>query len=167
MPLKDQISAPLTPAEMTALNTALDNAVTTLTPKAVNLTAEERQKYGSIGEQNKLIVQKVELLASTHPSFKSPQVNWTEFASDNQMRRNWEMLQSKLDVLTNIVQNSKILYDKDCYDAALVQYNYLKYLADTQSPGADQLYRELQQFFNRTGTTTASASSATDTTPTT
>ena len=88
MPLKDQISSPLTAAEMTSLNTALDNAITTLTPKTVNVTAEERQKYGSIGEQNKLIVQKVELQASTHPSFKSPQVNWTEFASDNQMRRN-------------------------------------------------------------------------------
>jgi len=155
MPLKDQISSPLTAAEMTSLNTALDNVAITLTPKTVNLTAEERQKYGSIGEQNKLIVQKVELQANTHPSFKSPQVNWTEFASDNQMRRNWEMLQSKLDVLVNIVQNSKILYDKDCYDAALVQYNYIKYLAETQTPGADQLYRELQQFFNRTGTVTA------------
>ena len=155
MPLKDQISSPLTAAEMTSLNTALDSAATTLTPKTVNLTAEERQKYGSIGEQNKLIAQKVELQACTHPSFKSPQVNWAEFASDNQMRRNWEILQSKLDVLTNIVQNSKILYDKDCYDAALVQYNYIKYLAETQTPGADQLYRKLQQFFNRTGTTTS------------
>ena len=164
MPLKDQISSPLTASEMTNLNTAFDNAVTILSPKTVNLTAEERQKYGSIGEQNKLIVQKVELQATTHPSFKSPQVNWIEFASDNQMRRNWEILQSKLDVLTNIVQNSKILYDKDCYDAALVQYNYIKYLAETQTPGADQLYRELQQFFNRTGTTTSTTSSEDTTT---
>jgi hypothetical protein len=162
MPLKDQISSPLTAAEMTSLNNALDNASTTLTPKTVNLSAEERQKYGSIGEQNKLIVQKVELQASTHPSFKSPQVNWTEFASDNQMRRNWEILQSKLEVLLNIVINSKILYDKDCYDAALVQYNYIKYLAETQTPGADQLYRELQQFFNRTGTTTTADDAPTE-----
>jgi len=154
MPLKDQISLPLTAAEMTSLNTGFDNAVSTLTPKAVNLNAEERKKYGSIGEVNKLIVQKVELQASTHPSFKSPQVNWTEFASDNQMRRNWEILKSKIDVISNIIKNSKILYDKDCYDAALVQYNYIKYLAETQTPGADQLYRELQQFFNRTGTST-------------
>ena len=43
MPLKDQISSPLTAAEMTSLNTALDSAATTLTPKTVNLTAEERQ----------------------------------------------------------------------------------------------------------------------------
>ena len=48
MPLKDQISAPLTPAEMTALNTALDNAVTTLTPKAVNLTAERFTTHNGI-----------------------------------------------------------------------------------------------------------------------
>ncbi len=154
MPLKDQISAPLTAAEFTALNTALDTLMTTLSPKAVNLTAEERQKYGSIGEQNKLIVQKVELQSGTHPNFKSPQVNWTEFASDVAMRKNLEVLQSKIDVLANIIQNTKILYDKDNYDAALVQYNYIKYLADTQTPGADQLYTELQQFFNRTGTNT-------------
>lgn len=89
----------------------------------------------------------MELQASTHPSFKSPQVNWTEFASDNQMRRNWEILKSKIDVISNIIKNSKILYDKDCYDAALVQYNYIKYLAETQTPGADQLYRETATVF--------------------
>ena len=152
MPLKDQISAPLTAAEITSINTSLDSIVTTLTTKAVNLTAEERQKYGSIGEQNKLIVQKVELLANTHPNLKSPQVNWTEFISDIQMRKNLETMLTKLEVLLNIVQNTKILYDKDNYDAALIQYNYIKYLADTQTPGADQLHIELQQFFNRTGT---------------
>ena len=92
--------------------------------------------------------------SGTHPNFKSPQVNWTEFASDVAMRKNLEVLQSKIDVLANIIQNTKILYDKDNYDAALVQYNYIKYLADTQTPGADQLYTELQQFFNRTGTNT-------------
>ncbi len=154
MPLKDLISSPLTATEFTAVNAALDTLMTTLSPKAVNLTAEERQKYGSIGEQNKLIVQKIELQSNTYPNFKSPQVNWTEFANDLAMRKNLEIIQSKLEVLSNLVQNTKILYDKDNYDAALVQYNFIKYLADTQTPGADQLYIELQQFFNRTGTTT-------------
>lgn len=164
MPLKDLISTPLTAAELTTLNTALDTLMATLTPKAVNLTAEERQRYGSISEQNKLIVQKVELQSGTHPNFKSPQVNWTEFASDANMRKNLEIILSKLDVLNNIVQNTKILYDKDNFDAALVQYNYIKYLADTQTAGADQLYSELQQFFNRTGTTNSDTNkSGTDT----
>jgi len=44
MPLKDQISLPLTAAEMTSLNTGFDNAVSTLTPKSSKLKCRRTQK---------------------------------------------------------------------------------------------------------------------------
>jgi len=149
MPLLDKISLPLTAAENTDLNTRFDGALNILVPKTVNLSAPERKQYGSINEKNKLVVQKVELQAISHPNFKSAQVNWTEFASDNTMRKYWEILLSKLDVLRNVCINAKILYDNDAYNAALIQYNYMKYLSQTGAPGADQLFTELKQFFEK------------------
>ncbi|MBF4473015.1 hypothetical protein IRZ80_16610, partial [Flavobacterium sp. HJJ] len=53
-----------------------------LIPRIKNLNAEERQKYGSINELNKLIVNKVKDYRTSQPNLSSPDVDWTEFQND-------------------------------------------------------------------------------------
>ena len=82
MPLKDLLQSQLTPANITAINAALGSIETNLSGKTVNLTPDERKKYGSINEQNKLLVNKVNDYRQSQPQFNSPQVDWTEFQND-------------------------------------------------------------------------------------
>ena len=49
----------LTAAQVTAAQDAITSLETALATINVNLTAEDRQRYGSINEQNKLFVNKV------------------------------------------------------------------------------------------------------------
>ena len=59
MPLSNLNNAHLTQAQVTAAQdalTALENALSMLT---VTLTASERSTYGSVNEQNKLLINKV------------------------------------------------------------------------------------------------------------
>lgn len=59
MPLKDLLQNKLTAADITAINNALATIETALSGKTVNLTPEERKQFGSINEQNKLLVNKI------------------------------------------------------------------------------------------------------------
>jgi len=51
---------------------ALNNVIAALQPFTTNLTPEERQRYGSINEQNKLLVNKVADYHTSQPTLSSP-----------------------------------------------------------------------------------------------
>ena len=59
--------------------TELDNAMQLL---QVNLTPEDRNRYGRVNEQNKLFINKVNDMAITQPNLRSIDVDWEEFAKD-------------------------------------------------------------------------------------
>ena len=149
MPLKDLIQNQLTAADENIINKALDDIQNAIISKTVNLTPDERQKYGSINEQNKLLVNKVNDVHSSHPQFDSSKVNWAEFASDFAIRSTLEKIISRLNSIAEQLDDTKILHDNDNYQQALSQYGYISYLADQNEPGITTIKEELAQFFNR------------------
>jgi hypothetical protein len=154
MPLKDLILNKFTPADIIALNTALQNIETTIANKTVNLTGEERQRYGSINEQNKLFVNKVNDYRISHPQMNSPQVDWTEFQNDFNTRNSLSIILSKLETITEQLTDTKILHDRDSYQQSLTQYKYISYLSDETGAGTTSIKDELAQFFTRTAAPT-------------
>ena len=151
MPLKDLIQNQLTAADITDINKALDNIETAIKTKMVNLTPEERKKYGSINEQNKLLVNKVNDFHSSHPQYDTAKVDWAEFANDYAIRSTLEKLISRMHTIAEQLDDTKVLHDNDNYQQALSQYGYVSYLADQNEPGITTIKEELAQFFNRTG----------------
>lgn len=124
--------------------TALDAA---FAGKLANLTAEERQKYGSVNERNKLFVNKVMDYHLSQPNLCSPDVDWTEFKEDFASRQLLENAILRLQSLIKGMDNAKILHDYDNYTAALRDYDYSKYKASTNSPDYEVKVNELKQFF--------------------
>lgn len=164
MPFENLNNNHFLPAEKTAVATNLAALEATLTPKIKNLSAEERQRYGSINELNKLIVNKSKEYKTSQPSLSSPDIDWAEFQNDFDSR---EFLQSTILRLQNLIDglsNNKILHDFDNYQAALTDYDYSKYKAGTKVAGFEHKVAEMGQFFNRTGTTAPTAKTADETT---
>ena len=149
MPLKDLLQSQLTPANITAINAALASIETALSGKTVNLTPEERQKYGSINEQNKLLVNKVNDYRQSQPQFNSPQVDWTEFQNDLGARSSLDAFLSRLASVTEQISDTKILHDNDNYQQSLTQYSYVSYMANENVPGTTTIKEDLGQFFSR------------------
>ncbi|TDP58592.1 hypothetical protein [Flavobacterium dankookense] len=125
----------------------------TLSAKFKNLSAEERKKYGSINEQNKLIVNKAHDYRTSQPSLSSNDVDWDEFQNDYDSRMFINAAISRLQNLIDGLNNNKILHDYDNYQAALTDYGYSQYKAGTKAAGFETKINEMAQFFNRTGTT--------------
>ena len=153
MPLSNLNNAHLTQVQVTAAQdalTALENALSMLT---VTLTASERSTYGSVNEQNKLLINKVWDYRQNSPNLSSPDLDWDEFEKDYNSRQVMENLQHRLDALAERIKNAKILHDYDNYQSALDDYAYTNYKAGSQSPGYETKRAELKQFFARSGKT--------------
>ena len=151
MPLKDLIQSQLSLADIESINKALDNIQTTIAGKMVNLTPEERQKYGSINEQNKLMVNKVNDVHNSHPQFDNAKVDWAQFTADFAIRLTMEKIISRMQSLAEQFDDTKILHDNDNYQQALAQYSYISFLSDQNEPGITTVKEDIARFFNRTG----------------
>ena len=150
MPLKDLIQNQLTAADMQAIDQHIAGILSVIAGKTVSLSPEERKKYGSINEKNKLIVDKVKMYNGTHPQFNSPKVNWVEFKHDFDARVYLEARIAQLQGIVAQFNDNKILHDYDNYQDTLSQYRYVKYLASEDTPGIFPIQDDLQQFFPRT-----------------
>lgn len=139
----------LTPEEVNAATNALATLETALTVVNVNLSAEDRQRYGSINEQNKLLVNKVRDFHNNQPELQTPHVDWKEFDNDFASRSNMESMIARLESMATRLKNAKILHDYDNYQAALADYAYTNFMAGTATPGFETKMNELKQFFGR------------------
>jgi hypothetical protein len=151
MPLKDLIQNRLSITDVENISKSIDNIQLAIAGKMVNLTPDERQKYGSINEQNKLLVSKVNDVHNSHPQFDSSKVDWAEFTADFAIRSILEKLISRLQSITEQLDDTKILHDNDNYQQSLNQYSYISFLADQNEPGITTIKEDIAQFFNRTG----------------
>ena len=140
-----------TTAQTTAALGGLNALETIFTSKLISLSKEDRQKYGSVNEQNKLVVNKIRDYRNSQPALCSPDVDWTEFENDFQTRAFTEAIINRLKSIVEGLENKKILHDYDNYTAALKDYGYSQFQAGAEKPGYQIKIDEVAQFFNRTG----------------
>jgi hypothetical protein len=134
--------------EKTAINTVLANLELALADKLANLSAVERQQYGSVNEQNKLIINKVKSFHDAQPTLSSPDIDWAEFDNDFDTREYLQSAIQRLQSLIDSLGNAKILHDYDNYQASLTDYDFSKYKASTNAVGFQTKVAEIGQFFN-------------------
>lgn len=156
MSLNNQNSAHLTDQQITTINQALTDLENALKFLQVNLTPEDRNRYGRVNEQNKLFINKVNDFATSQPELKSPDVDWEEFAKDFKSRNALEAIYNRLNNLAIRVNNSKILHDYDNYQDSLADYAYTSFRAGSKIVGYENKHKELKQFFAKTRRNTAS-----------
>lgn len=147
MPFNNLENRHFTTTEKTNINSLLSQIEAAFAFKTVNLTPDERKKYGSINEQNKLIVNKVKDFRDNQPELSSNDVDWTEFTADYDDRNFKQAILTRLASLADGISNSKILQDYDNFQAALTDYEYTKYKASANAQGYSQKVEEIAQFF--------------------
>ena len=161
MALENLISIEFTTEELTALDTHLDGIQQVLAGKTVNLTPEQRQQYGSIGNQNKLIVDKAKSYMEQHPNWVPNFIDKTEFDKDYNARQQMEERTQRLQNLTQQLLDTKTLLDHDNYTNSLSFYRMMRYLAGENEPGSKTVYEDMKVLFSRSART-ASTDEETD-----
>lgn len=147
MAIDNLISVEFTAEELKTIDDAVASIAGVLAGKSKNLTPEQRQQYGRISEQNKLVVNKARDYMGQYPQFVPPFLDKLEFEKDYQAR---QVVESRLLALEGIVEqlaDTKILLDYDNYFSALVFYRNIRYLSGENVPGTTSIYDGMKQFF--------------------
>jgi hypothetical protein len=137
----------LTEPEINAILNALNDLEHAMEPLNINLTPEDRNKYGRVDEQNKLFINKVHDFATQQTNLRTMDVDWDEFEKDFKSRAVLENIISRLNNLSIRANNSKIFHDFDNYQDALADYAYTQFRANSKIVGFEDKYNELRQFF--------------------
>lgn len=157
MPLNNLGKTHITATQIADFDKALDDLITIATAITQNLTDEERGRYGSINEKNKLLVNGIMDFHKNQPNLQSSDIDWAEFEADYADRQFADTRADKIQSLMRLITDFKIVHDYDNYHDALTDYDYTKYKAGTNTPGFSEKQNYLKQFFPNTGNTTPPA----------
>lgn len=140
----------LTDTEMTNIRTSLAAVKTILAPKFVNLEPEDRQKFGSIKEQNKLIINKVKDYRDNMPNLSHAEINWVNYAKNAKTRSNYMMVVNLVQEILELCDDPRTLVDYNLFGDAQRDYKFTKFKAEEDggaASGFEAKYEDLKQFF--------------------
>ena len=152
--MKNMIETLLTQTDRDKIDGFIGQIEGILAGKLTALTEDERSRFGSINEQNKLLVNKVREQNLNTPAMSSPDVDWTEFESDYQARTFLESRSDRLSGIAHQMQSTKILHDNDNYQDSLNDYAYSQYKRGANEAGYAEKAAELKQFFPKSSKVT-------------
>lgn len=152
MPIENLAKTHFMPIQKQGINAALDQIFDLIKDTAVNLSAKERSKYGKVGEQGKLLINKVKNFQEGQPEIASPDVDWVEFMKDYDDRAFAQGVLAKLKSIESQFLSMKILRDHDNKIDALHDYKFAQYKNSlSNEPSYTTKVNELKQFFPNTG----------------
>lgn len=154
--MKNVIQTKITAADKTAFDDLLGQLEALMQGKLTALSEAERSQYGSINEQNKLLVNKGHDYHQGNPAMSTPEVDWTEFEANYQARAFLESRIERLKSLVYQMQSTKILHDYDNFQDSLIDYAYSQYKKGANENGYAEKVADLKQFFPKSGKTAPS-----------
>jgi hypothetical protein len=148
----------LSDVELATIRTSYNAIKAVLAPKFINLEPEDRMRFGSINEKNKLIINKVRDYRDNMPGLSNPDVNWVNYVKNSTTRKNYTLVVDMLGEITELCNDPRILVDYTLYGDARKDYKFAKYKAEDDgagSAGFEQKYNDLKQFFSATDDSSA------------
>lgn len=149
--MKNIIESQFTAADVTEIDTDISALKTKFKGKTGILSAEERTRYGSVNEQNKLVVNKARDYRQSDPDLSAPNVDWDEFERDYQARVAIERWINDFQAMIDALKSTKIMHDYDNYQDALKDYDYSQYQHGAGEDGYSAKVAEFKQFFTKSG----------------
>lgn len=148
--MKNIIQSKISEADRTAISASITEIETAIADKTGVLSKEERQRYGSINEQNKLVVNKTWEYRQNQPALSAPGVDWAEFESDYETRAFLETTINRLYAVIHKLESTKIMHDYDNFQDALKDYGYSQYQYGAGEDDYSSKVNEFKQFFAKT-----------------
>lgn len=148
--MKNIIETQFIEADRERINNSITDLETALAGKTGVLNAVERTRYGSVNEQNKLVINKAREYRQSQPAMSAPDVDWAEFENDYQARIFLENCINRLKAIVHSLESTKIMHDYDNFQDALQDYSYSQYKHGAGENGYAAKVSEFKQFFVKT-----------------
>ncbi|MEK7310283.1 MAG: hypothetical protein AAB038_05645 [Planctomycetota bacterium] len=147
MALDNLITVSFTPAELAAFDTALAAIETLLQGKVINLTPDERRRYGSISNEMTQWVQKCRGYMTQLPAIVPNYINLSELDADMTARRDLMPRLMRAKSILESIDDTAVLLGSDVLTNCLAFYRSVKAAAKANVPGSTTIHQDLAQQF--------------------
>lgn len=150
MPFNNLIEKHTQAADRTAITQIIDALENALKAHVVNLSPQERKKYGNLTKKGGLLVRKARDFRREEPNKSSPDVTWDEFEPDFTDSHFFDGIFNRMASIAQSVKDAQHLHNWDLYHQAKNDYKYTKY-KDSIEPGYEIKREQLSKFFPNSG----------------
>ncbi len=147
MALDNLIKVSFTEEEIGKLNKSMEEIVSVLSGKVINLTPEERRQYGSIGNNTQYWIDKVDTYMVQNPKLVPFYLSKEEFDKDRLARSIFLDLIKKSNSILESMEDTGMLLSTDIYHNALAFYQNVRLAANQNVPGSTSIYEDLAAQF--------------------
>lgn len=147
MALDNLISLNLSDEEVKTIHDALESIEKIFEGKTVNLTPEERQTYGRLGNRTENWISKVFEYIDRRPELTPVYINLPEFRNDFEVRNNLKPVMTRLKFLSESIDDTLVLLGNDIYNYSLAYYRNIKLVSRENVPGTTEVYNDLAAQF--------------------
>jgi hypothetical protein len=147
MALDNLISIQFTAAELLIIDNALTAIEGVFAGKVVNLTPEQRQQYGRIGNNTENWIVKVKGYMDGNPTLIPNYIDKAEHDKDYASRKD---IQPRLNRLTSVFEaldDTQKLMSSDLWHNSIAFYRNLKIASQQNVPGSTAIYNDLKTQF--------------------
>lgn len=143
-----------TETQLDTLQTALQTVLDQISDMSENLSPKERSRYGKVGDQKELLIDKVRDYHESDSANSAPDVDWDAFLLDYNDRKSASQLLAITRSIEYTLMNIKILADHNNYQASLTDYQYANYRNRLATGSVfSKKIDEMKVFFPKTGKT--------------
>lgn len=147
MSLDNLISVNLSDEEVKTIEDALTAIDTVLKGKTVNLTPEDRQIYGRLGNRTENWITKVVGYMDQKPEITPMYINVPELKKDYETRKKLMPILNQFASLKESIDDTTVLLGNDIYNFALAYYRNMKLVSRENVPGTTEIYKDLAAQF--------------------
>ncbi len=166
MATNNLISIGFTQEEVTGIRTAITAIEEIIADKVINLTPEQRQLYGKLGDKTDNWIKKVGEYMKQKPELIPFYLNKEEFDKDVKAREDIIPLLRRITSVFESLEDTSKLLSTDIYNAAIAYYRNIKLISQQNVPGTSSIYQDLSgQFPGRSSAVPEENNTATTDTP--
>jgi hypothetical protein len=147
MALENLISVAFTQQELTDLDNAFSTIEQIVKDKVINLTPEQRQQYGRIGNRTENWIDKVKVYMDGNATLIPNYLDKTEFDKDYKTRKDLQPRLNRITQLFESIDDTQKLISTDIYNTSIAFYRNLKGAAQQNVPGSSAIYADLKTQF--------------------
>ena len=134
-------------AEINTINNAFNAIRSVIDGKVINLTPEERQLYGNIGNNTENWINKVANYMDQEPNLIPFFLNKANFDADMKARNQIKPMLKQLSFMNETLSDTAMLLSTDIYNAAIAYYRNIKMASVQNVPGSTGIYQDLADQF--------------------
>ena len=147
MAIDNLITVSFNADEVKQINKALNTIETVIKGKVVNLTPEEKQLYGKLGDNTENWVAKVSSYMDQKPGLVPFYLDKDEFNRDQKSRKAILPILNRISSIQESLDDTAKLISTDVYNNALAYYRNIKLVSQQNVPGTTTIYQDLASQF--------------------